>query len=1384
MSASSNVGSSRPQGEAQASGPIDGRYTLLEQLGAGGMGVVHRARDDASGRIVALKQLRSSAVSGNKRRMFEALFEREYDTLVRLRHPRIVEAYEYGLTDEGPYYTMELLEGQDLSRLGKVPYREACRHLRDVASSLALLHAHRLLHRDVSPRNIRLTPDGRAKLFDFGALTAFGASNDIVGTPVCMAPEVVHEMQLDQKTDLYALGAVAFFLLTGRHAYPARRVSDLPEAWLRAVPPPSELVPDIPQALDHLVLSLLSFDALSRPPSAAAVIDQLTAIADLPPEENDHSGEAYLSSSRMVGRQTERQWAARRLTRALAGKGAEVIIQGPSGIGKTRLLYELCLDAQLKGVTPVKADAQSTPGPFGVAIALALGLLRSSPDVAKRAAEPYAALLVHLSPELGEALGDTSPMFLSPSPTERRARFQTALFEWFLAVARERTLVLAVDNLQTVDDNSASFLSALGREVRNVPMMVLTTLRTGDAIAAPEPVHMMRERASRMKLVGLNPPACEELVRSLFGDVANTGRVAKLLGDRSGGNPQQCTDLVRILVRKKIAKYVGGTWILPLDVSAEELPSRVEEIVDARLSALSPDARKLACALSIRERPIPIELCLTALAGKTEREMYAAQGELVAEQILLSEGGSYRFCQESMRVAILARLDAPFRRATYLRAAENLLENATETVSQRVEAALYLLDAGEESRGAELLARVGWEFVRGTGTDDGPDQVARALQKAVAVYERQNRSEYELAALLFPLIPIAYYSSHWRVVLENAERTLEIGLRITGLGLACKLAPFIGRKLALKAGLLAGERGFSKQRRRGLEYDLKTAIVSCSAIVPAAIGTCATCLDDERVARLRNIVEPLTLFGSDHIGALMVEFAEGETLLMGREGEARARFAHLSEVLQHPPTIQALGEGRAKALLGGVFFNLGIIDSYRFGRGALLAAEKMELLGVRTWAMAADQVRLLYHSFRGESERVSYFRERAELFAVQGSTTWQVEMFYPALLLNGDFLTRDTISARRTWEQLARRAKDVEALRPFANAAHAAYLALRGEPEAAMSLYEETLPNFPIKKRVGWETTRAYYADVLNRAGRHDRAREVALEVVSNMAAEDHLLVGHFLEPQRQLALAEAGLGNTEDATRQLDGLLERCVAEDNPLLVGLLHKARAEVAVLVQDAVSFETHFAEMERRFRSTSNPALFAQWERLVDRATKAGVRRAPAKAIQSRAWDAGQSATVAPVGDLTLAPNPSEAALRLLVERALAKTGYLYAFHSGSLRLICASGPNEPPPGIETELRVRVEQAEDNTAEPSHESSKPGEAAGDEDVTQFIASARPPPNEGLYRFFVLRAEGAGPAVGGVILEVEAEQGLHLEPAVLQAVARVLRDHPGLSTGYSHA
>lgn len=215
--ASDGVRSAAPAGALDQAAAC--RYVVLECLAEGGMGKVYRVRDRVADQDRVLKRVYPK---GTQARFMVEAFEREYRVLRTLDHPRIIRVFDYGVDAEGPYYTMELLGAADMRRAAPLPYKTTCTCLRDVAASLALLHTRRLVHRDLSPGNVRMTDDGRCKLLDFGALAPFGSSNVVVGTPPLVAPEALSLAPLDERTDLYALGALAYWMLTGRHAYPVK----------------------------------------------------------------------------------------------------------------------------------------------------------------------------------------------------------------------------------------------------------------------------------------------------------------------------------------------------------------------------------------------------------------------------------------------------------------------------------------------------------------------------------------------------------------------------------------------------------------------------------------------------------------------------------------------------------------------------------------------------------------------------------------------------------------------------------------------------------------------------------------------------------------------------------------------------------------------------------------------------------------------------------------------------------------------------------------------------------------------------------------------------------------------------------------------------------
>ncbi|HEX6240274.1 MAG TPA: serine/threonine-protein kinase, partial [Polyangiales bacterium] len=324
-----------------------GRYRIETRLGRGGAASVFLALDTASGKKVALKRLLKDASP-----RLTSLFELEYHTLSSIKHPNIVEAYDYGTDAEGPYYVMELLEGSDLSNHRRADWRSAARNGIEVASALSVLHARRVVHRDVSARNVWCVEGGGLKLIDFGALTSFGTARDVVGTPPHVAPEALSGRALDQRTDLYALGALLYWLITGTHAYPARSLRELPRLWAEPAVSVLEQLerqnrdePDLPKELDTLVMGLLSENPLARPSTTGEVIDRLSAVLGLMPTPRSDASDIGLSQPDLTGRERERKEFRRQLESAQQGKREATVFAARAGCGRTRLLTELAVDA-------------------------------------------------------------------------------------------------------------------------------------------------------------------------------------------------------------------------------------------------------------------------------------------------------------------------------------------------------------------------------------------------------------------------------------------------------------------------------------------------------------------------------------------------------------------------------------------------------------------------------------------------------------------------------------------------------------------------------------------------------------------------------------------------------------------------------------------------------------------------------------------------------------------------------------------------------------------------------------------------------------------------------------------------------------------------------
>jgi eukaryotic-like serine/threonine-protein kinase len=264
-----------------------GQYRLRRLLGAGGMGEVYLAEHQLLKRPCALKLIRLGVESGSKAL---ARFEREVRLTAALSHPNTVEIYDYGRTEDGTYYyVMEYLRGLSLAELverhGPLPAGRAVHLLRQVCLALREAHGAGLIHRDIKPSNIfasrRGGTDDVAKLFDFGLvlpLSKFGAAHEsgegrIFGTPLFMSPEqATGERAIDGRSDIYSLGAVAYYLLTGRPPFEGANGIGLLIAHAHdPVVPPSHIRAGIPEDLERVVLRCLAKDAADRYQDAQAL---------------------------------------------------------------------------------------------------------------------------------------------------------------------------------------------------------------------------------------------------------------------------------------------------------------------------------------------------------------------------------------------------------------------------------------------------------------------------------------------------------------------------------------------------------------------------------------------------------------------------------------------------------------------------------------------------------------------------------------------------------------------------------------------------------------------------------------------------------------------------------------------------------------------------------------------------------------------------------------------------------------------------------------------------------------------------------------------------------------------------------------------------------
>jgi hypothetical protein len=1251
---------------------VGGRYLLAEALGEGGVAVVHRARDTATGRDVALKHLRVDTRTDKERAV--ELFRQEFHTLSQLVHPRIVSVYDYGVADDGaPYYTMELLDGGDL--LDRVPceWRTACALARDVCSVLSLIHSRRMVYRDLSPKNVRCTSDGRAKLLDFGALSPMGPAKLFVGTPAVSAPEAVHLQPLDARTDLYSLGATLYFALTGRRPYPANGLAQLYELWQKPPPPPSAFTADLPPALDSLVMELLQLDAGLRPSSAAETLDRLSGIAGLERDESAQvASSAYLSTPTLVGRDTSLERFRRRMKTAFGGSGGSVLVRGVRGVGRTRFLDACVLEAKIAGAIVLRADASDAiAGEYGVARALAAQLVEAAPELARACAEPRLETLRVVVPALRERRTDLRTS--SPAPGVATA-IQPALREWFTSVAEARPLFIALDDADRVDLPSLALVALLAREATGRKLIVGATLPSEGNAPPSNALKLLIQESRSIALASLSAPRAERLLRSLFGDVPNVQMAAHRLHAVSNGLPRDLIQLAQHLVDRGLARYSSGSWSLPQHLDAGDLPADMAHARRAKVDALSPLARRLAQAFALGPTGrYTFGECVGLSEHGEPGKVMSALDELIQTDLVALSDKDYSLSSLGWRDPLVQSVEPSEARNLYLK----LAAMCEKRPGEGIRVASYLLDAGEERRGLDALVAFSAASVLQTAAS--MDAFARLVQSLpddwLALFDRgldlcrkYERPAADSIALLMRVNGIASQlpfdvARYFGPLI--AQLTHDAGLDIYAT-LDDALPPLerIKKSLALAAARHKTENG------KGSVMAPDAAVHQFGQTIARAIGSVAATLSVELLQLLPSLAPLVPLSAALASWETLVEGVSAR--ILGQSERARRVYERQLARISAPDHGGLEATYHATQLLG-ITHALGMLEAAMGLEKSLERAKQVESSPLHE--VNAIRIRMLYALWQGDVAEADRHESQAELLSIERARRQTNE---------GGHLLRQLL-AHAVMDDLTRVKRMIDAIEPLAlhaagwravlEWANAEYQRIRGNNSAALEHALAALSSMHPAGHPIWSEAAATHVRILVIT---DRCQEAKAAGLAYLAEANRREIGYERTYIRMpLAVALARLGETADAVAHADGVIRSFAALGaTGLNLGLAYETRARVALFTGAEAEFEKYLALCATRYGATAGP-LAARYERLVRDARLTGTVTIEAKASTFETLTPADTTTriAERLGQAQDPRGRAQRALELLLENSGAAEGFLLGLQGDELVLKARIGQAE-------------------------------------------------------------------------------------------------------------
>jgi eukaryotic-like serine/threonine-protein kinase len=609
----------------KSSAGIDTRFHIRRLIGTGSFGVVYEAFDTLRNRTVALKTLSHAAADTVAR------FKREFRSLAELRHPNLAALYELLVLGEEWALSMELVRGTDLlehlsfteiqsafldpaenasfdpdervsfrrrpKKEGKLSanYLQQVRDMfRQLAEAIAFLHANGVVHRDVKPSNVMITPEGRVVLLDFGLAvdSRSDASIDsdlIVGTPGYMSPEQIAQARPAPASDWYSFGVMLYQALTGHRLFPGANAAEIIDQQLRSTPVPATVVlPGLPEDLCALADACLERDPANRP-TASRILEVLGSnLVQARGEVRAHER----PSTELIGRGREQRMLVRHVTSLASEGGGIVLLHGSPGVGKS-VLADRVLD-EVRAATGALILGGRCHGweslPYNAIDAIVDSIARVArlePSAAVDEAMARSVAMTQLFPTLAfhsTNIGDDETVMLPPTPQRVMALASQELHALLAAMAGDRPIVMFLDDAQWGDYQSAEVFQRLLDAGPRPPIVLILCYSTEDWRTSLLLQGMANTERPKVEIAleNLSEPLTEKIVKRAWPDASRPVRMAAV--QESAGNP----GLLEMILRD------GGEPSLERALSAklEELSTSARSIFTVLLEAAGPLAEE------------------------------------------------------------------------------------------------------------------------------------------------------------------------------------------------------------------------------------------------------------------------------------------------------------------------------------------------------------------------------------------------------------------------------------------------------------------------------------------------------------------------------------------------------------------------------------------------------------------------------------------------------------------------------------------------------------------------------------------------------------------------------------------------------------------------